>query len=97
MDMKEDTLEIGKILVSTLFSKFCKITNNLTLLYLSENVQNITCLQTTSLRHVILIIFLTRPVSALTPKCFMFSGEVINTNCIVFCLTRPELETMIYR
>jgi hypothetical protein len=29
MDMKEDTLEIGKMLVSTLFSKFCKITNNL--------------------------------------------------------------------
>ena len=27
----------------------------------------------------------------------MLSGEATHTNCIVFCLTRPELEPTIYR
>jgi hypothetical protein len=37
-----------------------------------------------------------QPVFALSPKSYMFSGEATNTNFIVFGLTRPGLEPMIY-
>ena len=46
------------------------------------------------LRHIIMIP--SQPVFALTPQCYVLSGEAANTNCIVFGLTRPGLELMIY-
>ena len=47
------------------------------------------------LGHITLIP--SQPVFALSPYCCVFSGEATNTNCIVFGLTRPELEPTIYR
>jgi hypothetical protein len=44
--------------------------------------------------HIILI--LSQPVFALSPKCCMLSGEATNTNFIVFILTRSRLEPTIY-
>ena len=47
------------------------------------------------LGHIILI--LSQPVFALSPLYCLISGEATNTNFIVFSLTRPVLETTIYR
>jgi hypothetical protein len=47
------------------------------------------------LGHIILIP--SQPVFVLSPLCCVISGEAINTNCIVFGLTRPGLEPTIYR
>jgi hypothetical protein len=47
------------------------------------------------LRHIILI--LSQPVFALSPECCVLSGEATNTNFKVFGLTRPGLESTIYR
>jgi hypothetical protein len=46
------------------------------------------------LGHIIQIPSL--PVFALSPKCWVLSGEATNTNFIVFGLTRSGLEPMIY-
>ena len=47
------------------------------------------------LGHIILIP--SQPVFALTPYCYVLSGEATHTNFIVFGLTRPRLETTTYR
>jgi hypothetical protein len=46
-------------------------------------------------RHIIPIP--SQPVFALSPYCYVLSGEAINTNFIVFGLTRSRLEPTIYR
>jgi hypothetical protein len=46
------------------------------------------------LEHIILIP--NQPVFALSPECYMLSGEATNTNFIVFGLTQLGLEPMIY-
>ena len=46
------------------------------------------------LGHIILI--QSQPVFALSPYCYVFSEEAINTNFIVFDLTRSGLEPTIY-
>jgi hypothetical protein len=45
--------------------------------------------------HIILIP--SQPVFALSPYCRVLSGEATNTNFLVFRLTRPVLESTIYR
>ena len=47
------------------------------------------------IRHIILI--LSKPVFALSPKCWVLSGEATNTNFIVFGLTTSGLEPTFYR
>ena len=47
------------------------------------------------LGHIFLIP--SQPVFALSPYWCVLSREATNTNFIVFCLTRPGLESMIYR
>jgi len=39
----------------------------------------------------------TQKAFVLSSLCCVLNGETINTNCIVFGLTRPELEPTIYR
>jgi hypothetical protein len=46
------------------------------------------------LGHIILIH--RQPVFALTPQCYVLSGEVISTNFIVFGSTQSGLEPKIY-
>ena len=47
------------------------------------------------LGHIILIP--NQSVFVLTPESCVLSGKAANTNCIVFCSTRPESEPTIYR
>ena len=47
------------------------------------------------LGHIILIP--SQPVSALTPKCCVLSGEATDANFIIFGLTRSRLKHTIYR
>ena len=46
------------------------------------------------LRRIILVRI--QAVFLLTPYYFVFSGEAANTNCIIFVLTWPDLELIIY-
>jgi hypothetical protein len=48
-------------------------------------------------RHVAPLGHIEPPVFNLTPWCSMLIGEGTNTNIIVFGLTRPRLESTIYR
>ena len=45
----------------------------------------------------LIILILSQPVFALSPECCVLSGEATNTNFKVFGLTRPGLESTIYR
>ena len=66
----------------------------ITCLVVSPKQQSV-CRHVAPLRHIYIIP--SQPIFALTPKCCVLSGAAVNTNFIVFGLTQPGLERMIYQ